>query len=243
MIQVIDKVARILELLSENKGRKVALSEIADKLDINRATCANIMKSLRDLNFVEQIDYRGGYVLGDKIFRLAGAENQAERLVAKLKPLLDGLCREVNENLMLAVINKDRRQLLYTVKGNHSIEATIIDDMPVWPATTAKVIIAQYDSKKLDDFIKIAGMPGDAWPEAKDVQGLLDCLAEIRAKRYMTVTNHHFACIASPVFKNGEVVASIGFYLPDIRLSDGRQEKLERRIVETAIEAEKLLQV
>ena len=68
MIQVIERVEKILTYLSENKTREVPLTEIADNLGINRATCANILKTMRELGFVEQSSYRKGYILGDKVF-------------------------------------------------------------------------------------------------------------------------------------------------------------------------------
>ena len=42
MIQVIERVEKTLVYLSENRKRGIPLSEIADSLDLNRATCANI---------------------------------------------------------------------------------------------------------------------------------------------------------------------------------------------------------
>lgn len=242
MIQVIEKTAKILEYLAENRNREVPLSEIADNLEINRATCANILKSMKELSLIEQADYRKGYVLGDKIFAIAGTDNSANKLKRLVSPLIDSLCKDVNENVMLAVIKNDKRVLLHTAKGNHAIEAKTIPEMKAWKATTAKVILAQYSSEKLANFLKLAGMPGKDWPEIKTRQDLLDSLAVIREHKCETVINHHFACIAAPVFCHGQVVASIGYYLPDMRLSDDHHQYLEKRLLETVAAAEALLE-
>ena len=142
---------------------------------------------------------------------------------------------------MLSVIKNDKRINLYSVTANHPIEAKIIYEMKAWQATTAKVIIAQYSSEKLNNFLKLAGMPGKDWPEVKTKEDLLNCLSEIRAKNCFTVINQHFACIAAPVFKNGEVIASIGCYLPDMRLTKSFHKKLEDKLSETIQKAEMLL--
>ena len=113
--------------------------------------------------------------------------------------------------------------------------------MGVWEATTAKVIIAQYSTDKLKDFIKLAGMPGKNWPEIHSRQELLDALTEIRKQRCFTVINNHFACMAAPIFKNGEVVASIGYYLPDLRLNETTKPLLEAKLLEAAEKADKIL--
>ena len=241
MIQVIKRVEEILVYLSKNRKREVPLSEIADTLDMHRATCANILKTLKELGLIEQMSYRKGYVLGEKLYAIAGVNNDPDRIVTLLKPLLDSLCKEVNENVMLSVIKNDKRINLYSVKANHAIEAKIIYEMKAWQATTAKVIIARYSQEKLNNFLKLAGMPSKDWPEIRTKEDLLNRLSEIKAKKCFTVINQHFACIAAPVFKNGEVVASIGCYLPDMRLTTATHKNLEDKLSETVRKAETLL--
>jgi DNA-binding IclR family transcriptional regulator len=84
-------------------------------------------------------------------------------------------------------------------------------------------------------------MPGKDWPEIKTRQDLLDALSEIRCNRCFTVINNHFACMAAPVFKNGKVIASIGYYLPDIRLTETTRPLLESKLVEAARKADEIL--
>ncbi len=241
MIQVLERAEKILVYLSENRKREVPLTEIADNLDINRATCANILKTLRELGFIEQMSYRKGYILGDKIYSIAGVENDPDRLKVLLKPLIDNLCKEVNESVMLTVIRDDQRYHIYNAEAYHALQAKIIYQMGVWQATTAKVIIAQYDDKKLDDFLKLVGMPGKVWPEIKNRRDLDEALEEIRKNRCFTVINNHFACMAAPIYKNGEVIASIGYYLPDVRLTDTTRPILEAKLEKAAEKADALL--
>lgn len=237
MIRVLEKTEKILVYLSENRAREVPLTEIADNLNINRATCANILKTLKDLNLIEQMNYRKGYVLGEKIYSIAGNSNNHDRLRTLLKPVVDTLCREVNENVMLSVIKNDSRILLYSAEANHAIVAKVIYEMKVWEATTAKVILARYSPEKLDNFVKLAGMPGEDWPEVRTRQDLMDKMSEIRSQVCFTVINRHFACMAAPVFMKGEVVASIGYYLPDMRLTDTTGPVLERKLTEAVRQA------
>ena len=241
MIQVIERVENILTYLSKNRKREVPLTEIADTLGMNRATCANILKSMKDLGFVEQNSYRKGYIIGEKIYSIAGTDNDPDRLKILLKPIIDSLCREVNENVMLTIIRNDKRYHLYNAESNHSIHAKVIYQMGVWQATTAKVIIARYGREKLDDFLKLVGMPGKDWPEIQTREDLLNSLASIRENRCYTVINNHFACMAAPIFKNGEVVASIGYYLPDLRFNEQTKAFLETRLIEAAEKADRIL--
>ena len=241
MIQVIERVEQILVYLSENRKREVPLTEIADSLNINRATCANILKTLKELGFVEQMSYRKGYILGDKIYSIAGADNDPDRLRTLLKPLVDSLCKEVNENVMLTVIKNDKRIHIHTAEAMHALQVKVIYQMGIWQATTAKVIVAQYGNEKLNDFLKLVGMPGEEWPQAQTRADLEAQLALIRENRCFTVINNHFACMAAPIFKNGEVIASIGYYLPDVRLTETTKPLLETKLIEAAEKAGQIL--
>lgn len=242
MIQVLERAEKILSYLAMNRRREVPLSEIADSLGMNRATCANILKALKELGFIEQISYRKGYILGQKIFSLAGTDHDPDRLKALMKPLIDSLCKEVNENVMLTVIRNDKRLHLYNAEASHAIQAKVIYEMGVWQATTAKVIIARYSPEKLNDFLKLVGMPGKDWPEVTTRQELVENLEHIRSQRCFTVINNHFACMAAPIFKNGEAVASIGYYLPDMRLTEESKAKLEKKLIETVRKADLILE-
>jgi len=241
MIQVIERVEKILVYLSENRKREIPLTEIADNLEMNRATCANILKTMKDLGFVEQNSYRKGYILGEKIYSIAGADNDPDRLKVLLKPTIDSLCKDVNENVMLTVIKNDQRYHIYNAEANHALQAKVIYQMGVWKATTAKVIIAQYSNEKLCDFLKLAGMPGKDWPEIHSKQELMEALEEIRSNRCFTVINNHFACMAAPIFKKGKVVASIGYYLPDIRLTETTRPILEAKLLAAVEKADRIL--
>lgn len=241
MIQVIERVDKILVYLSDNRKREVPLTEIADSLGMNRATCANILKTMKDLGLVEQSSYRKGYILGEKIYTIAGTDNDPDRLKTLLKPIVDNLCKEVNESVMLTVIKNSKRYHIYSAEAHHTIQVKLIHQMGVWEATTAKVIIAQYDKDRLENFLKLVGMPGEEWPEIRTKKDLTDTLEDIRKQKCYTVVFCHFACMAVPIFKNGKVVASIGFYLPDIRLTEETKPLLESKLIEAAEKANKIL--
>jgi DNA-binding IclR family transcriptional regulator len=142
---------------------------------------------------------------------------------------------------MLTVIRNDQRYHIYSAEANHALQAKVIYQMGVWQATTAKVIIAQYDKERLLDFLKLAGMPGKDWPQIKTRQDLMNKLEEIRKDKCYTVINEHFACMAAPLFKNGKVIASIGFYLPDVRLTEQNKPLLEAKLREAVEKAEAIL--
>jgi DNA-binding IclR family transcriptional regulator len=72
MIQVLHRAFDILELCASDKEKAHTLSEIAEKLQLNPTTCANIIKTMVTRNYLEQVGYKKGYRLGAKAFHLTG---------------------------------------------------------------------------------------------------------------------------------------------------------------------------
>ena len=64
MIQVVNRALDILEFIAKDKNKIYSLTEIADALELNHATCANIIKTMVNRNFIDQIGHKKGYRLG-----------------------------------------------------------------------------------------------------------------------------------------------------------------------------------
>ena len=47
--------------------------------------------------------------------------------------------------------------------------------------------------------------------------------------------------MAAPIFKNGKVIASMGYYLPDVRLTEETRPLLEAKLKEAAEKADAIL--
>jgi DNA-binding IclR family transcriptional regulator len=70
-IQSIERAAAVLRLLG-GAGRPLALAEIAAPLDLPRTTAHGILRTLRDVGFVDQDRDTGRYSLGGGLRRLDG---------------------------------------------------------------------------------------------------------------------------------------------------------------------------
>ena len=64
MIQVINRALNILEIIAHDHNKEWGLSEIANELELNHGTCANILKTLVQRGYVEQMGLKKGYKLG-----------------------------------------------------------------------------------------------------------------------------------------------------------------------------------
>ena len=72
------------------------------------------------------------------------------------------------------------------------------------------------------------------WPEIKNTQNLVAALSEIRAKEVEITSNaNHVVSLATPIYKNKTIIASLGIYLPDIRFDETTKIKIVEKLKET----------
>ncbi len=225
MIQVIHRALNILEFLSKEPNREFGLSEITAAVDLNAGTCANILKTLVQRNYVEQHGAKKGYKLGFMFFQLTQDSSYNTNLVNLIKPTIEDLRMEINETIIFSIIRGHKRVLLYESQCAHEVQVRTTSESSIYRATTARVILSHYSPHELNDFIDTVGLPTeDEWPEVKDKSDLLRLLNDIRVNNIEVTSNkNHVVSLATPIVKGGRVVASLGVYLPDIRF--GKVEK------------------
>lgn len=228
MIQVINRALSILEILAESTKNELSLSEIADTLRLNHSTCANILKTLVNRNYVEQVKSKGGYRLGYMARQLVNLDPYETRLIKISKLPLDILIKEINETIILSKIKNDKRVLLKEINCSHEVQVQTTNETSVYRATTGRVILAHYSPKEFEDFFQRAGLPSkEDWPEVKTKEDLIKFLNEIRKDQFAFSHNsNHVIGLATPLFINNKIYASLGIYLPDIRFGAAEKEKI-----------------
>lgn len=221
MIQVINRAFNIMEVIAQDKEKEWSLSEIADSLELNHGTCANILKTLVQRGYIEQVGAKKGYRLGYMAYQLTNSSGYNIDLMNAAKTVMDGFRDEINETVILSIVKNDKRILLYEALSNHEVQVRTTIESSAYRATTGRMILAHYSPKELNDFIEKVGLPlEEDWPEISSKSELIHTLNETRKKTIeITWNKNHVVGLATPIFKKNKIVASLGVYLPDIRFS------------------------
>ena len=226
MIKVIEKALNILELLSGDQSKEFLLSEIADSLNMDRGTCANIIKTLSTRGYVHHDGPRRGYKFGYMMYKLTDTAVNNEELTKIAREEIDKLGSRLNETAILSCIKNDKRIVLYNTTPDRELLVRHNIAKSIYGANTGRVILANYRPSHLEKCLIRLGMPSiDEWPEIYDSNNpageLRNRLVDIKANGYEI---HHaqngIVGIAAPLFSSGHVVGSVGIYLPKMRLED-----------------------
>lgn len=236
MIQVINRALNILELIAKDPQKEFGLSEIADSLQLNHSTCANILKTLVNREYVEQSIAKKGYKLGYMAYRLTNTNLYDKELINASEKLLKKLNEEINETVILSIIKNDKRVLLKEFVCTHDVQIRTKEETKVYKTTTGRMILSYYSSRKLREFLLRVGLPSkEDWPEIKTKSDLINTLNKIKTDQFLITHNkNHVVGLAAPIFKNNKAIASIGIYLPDLRFGDIEKNKIINSLKVTA---------
>lgn len=234
MIQVINRAIDILELLSRNIDQKLGLGDIANHLELNHSTCANIIKTLINRGYVEK---ENGYRLGPKAFYLGGDFSSQSTLLFKAMESLKLLNQTINEACILAVLRENIRITLHKEMSEHELQATTRDEKNAYLTATGRVLIANMNDQEKLHYIKKYGLPKGMWPEVLDHNDLLTKLSNIVTEGIaIHYAESEIVGIAVALTQDNIVHASIGIYLPISRFTDQKKDFLIKQLKKTANE-------
>ena len=238
MIQVIHRAFDILELCAKNAEKVHSLSEIADKLQLNHTTCANIMKTLVTRNYIEQVGYKKGYRLGAMAYHLTGNFSFRKDLVQIAKKQMEELVEELNETCILSILRKTdlKRVVLHEVQSRNELTVRTTLEKDVYNAATGRLLLAFLPDREIETIIEKFGLPNAIrWPEATTKDKLWAEIRKIREEG--TVFQHDpnlIAGIAVPIIRDEKVIASLSIYMPEMRYQGDMRTVALNRLRQTA---------
>lgn len=244
MIQVLHRAFDILELIARDNTRALSLGEIASALQLNHATCANIIKTMVTRNYLEQLGPKKGYKLGYMAYQVVGDRSFEDRLKRSASELMEGLTAQINETCLLAILRRQLRVIVHQVHAERDLMVRSSTEKEAYNSASGRLLVAMLSDEERDAFIEKFGLPtGDIWPEATTESGLRQELDVIRQRGYARqVTASHIFGLACAVLGKGQVVASLSVYLPVSRLVGQKEAQVLEALRETALRiGEKLL--
>ena len=237
-IAVIDKTFTILEVMART-GRPLSLADLAEECRAPKPTVFRILKSLRDLGYVEQPDKGGEYGLSERLSSLRDY-GRDEAVRDKALPLMESLHAEFNETVNLGMLEG-----LY-IRYAHVIETTQPLRWIVKPGardlfhTTAlgRAIAANLPAEQQARLVAklCATLParGRATARTKIERELV----ETRERGFAfedQETVEGVACVATPLAPHGEPLAAISVSVPVHRFPAAQRAALIRAVLQISV--------
>jgi IclR family acetate operon transcriptional repressor len=240
-VNSVEHAIRLVELMASS-ANALSVSQLAQSLELPRATVYRLLKTLAQREWVNQDDktYRLSLRLAG-LFQGAGAGAEAA-LAERLKPLLHRLVSETGETAHFAALDGDRVVYLTKVDSPHPIRmfSEVGWRGPLHATGVGKVLLAWSDATLLSRVCERGFEPFTRNTLVSEAQ-LQAQLAQIRKQGYALDDEElidGLTCVAAPVMKDGRVLGAISVAGPTARLGNPKAlAKIVKAAANTALAA------
>jgi DNA-binding IclR family transcriptional regulator len=241
MIQVIHRAIDIVEYVAKDNTQPKLLGNIAKDLNLNAATCANIIKTLVNRGFLKKAVKEKGYLLGNAISEIANGTFGFKDLIAVADVEMEKTLKILNENSLIAFLKENKRIILHKKVCTQAIQVVTPDEKEAYDTSSGRLLVAMLSDKDLMKYLKKYGLPTkNVWPGANSRENFLTQIELIRANGYALIDDSvQVVGIATPIYRNEKVIASLSIYIPSFRFDD----KIKQEMMSSAVSLAKKLSV
>lgn len=231
-VQSVERAVAILDYLSR-RPTGVPLNEIAQAASLHASTCFRILKTLKNQGLVEQLAEGGSYRPGPGLLILASRLLLQVDLVSLGVPHVNALCSETEESVHLCVLMQGEAREIAARESDQPVRAAagVGTRMPLHSTAVGKVLLAfQASAEERERLLDSIVLQRHTAHTVTDPQRLKREVEQIRQQGF-ALNDREFhvgtAAVAAPVLNfMGDVVASLGIALPDVRFSGPARSRL-----------------
>ena len=236
MIQVINRSIDILEYVAEEINRPKLMGNIAQDLNLNTSTCANIIKTLVNRGLLKRAEDEKGYLIGSRLSEICTGSLGFSDLIERANHLFVDKPKAFDENCLIAILKDDKRQVIFNKVSSQLIQATTPTEKTAYDSSTGRLLIAFLEEKELLLYIKKYGLPNKhTWPKATSRIGFFEEIRRIKTQGYALIEDSvQVVGVATPIYKGKKVIASFSIYLPSFRFNDSVRENIVKLAIETS---------
>ncbi len=229
-IQSIERAAAILRLLS-GRSLRLGVGELACELSLPKGTVFGILKTLREVGFVEQDPDSGKYKLGPALLHMGSSYLDGNELRTRALNWADGLATRTGESVRIGTLHEQQVLIVHHVfRPDDTRQALEVGSLlPPHATALGKALLANHDyiAATLADHALMSFTPATV----TDIYRFRQELEETAERGWASEVGelfHGFGSIAAPIEDRRRVtVGAIGIAGPIERLCDDRRPRAE----------------
>lgn len=244
MTLALDRGLALLERLC-GQPDGMAMTLLADELDIPRSACHRLLGELQRRGYVRQQRSQGEYKLTSKLASLGLSFLSGSGIVDIAEPLLERLAAASGELVRLSIVDGER--LTWVAKAQGLRKGLRYDpdmgmDARLSCTASGHAWLSTLSDERALQLVSLQGFgqPDEYGPRAPmTIKALLGYLNAARARGYSLI-DEVFApgmtAMAVPVMRGGETIGVISIAGPRQRLSASRMRELAPALLQAAVE-------
>lgn len=239
MIQAVDRAIQILEILEKEK--KCGVTEIGQRLLINKSTASRLLSTLEHRGLVIKDEDSGKYSLGLGLLRLSQGMLEDYNITKVTEPYLNKLVDQTGESAHLCVLSQGTKAIfIQQVKspGRINVSATIGSEESIHCSAVGKSMAAYMPLDQLKEVIEKVQFQVHTPRTITSPTILMEQFERVRRLGYAIDDEEVYTgvrCVAAPIWNyKGEIEASIGVSGPANRIELSRIDYYGNIVVDIA---------
>ncbi|MBP7278591.1 MAG: IclR family transcriptional regulator [Sedimentibacter sp.] len=239
-VQSIDRAVAILDCFSEEK-KELKLSEISERLGLNKSTVHGIISTLKYHGFISQDEETQKYKLGIRFVQFGDLVINSMNIRNAAVPVIDAVCEKIEETVHVAMLDGldvvwiEKRECTKSIKTSTKIGARL----PAYTTADGKIIICYQNKDKIKNYLP-KRIPQYTNNTITNKSEFIKKLEEMKKNGY-AIDNEEYVeglkCVAAPIFDHdGKVRFSLSTTGPAFRMNEERIKELIVIIKEAANE-------
>ena len=229
-IKVVEKIMKIIEIVANKEKEGCSLSEISKSLNLKPTTVYSLISTLLSLGYFQKDEKTKKYKISEKLLNIFSPILNRNLLLKVSEPVIKSLAEKIRESVVLGIFHKGERYTIASAKyEGHilNINLNMFEESPCYTTATGRILLSFLSEKDVKEYIKKEGYPGGKWENINNYEKLKKEMEKIRKRKIEIIEKEHTVAIGVPIFgKNGEIIASLGVYLPKVRFKGENREKI-----------------
>lgn len=242
LVQSVQRAGLLLESLAD-EGPELRIAELSRKTGLNQSTVHRLLRTLFNLNFIDQNPNTHKYRLGLKLFELGSSIINKIDIVQLAIPYMEALSRKYNEAINLAKLDKDEIVYIHKIESFTTLKLDLKfgSRHPAYCTGLGKVLLAYLEEDELNSYLERVKLKKFTSNTITHREKLKQELILIRQQGYAFDNEEYIqgvCCLVAPVrdYANKKVCAALSIAIPSVRLKDNNIPLMIKNIIATANE-------
>ena len=211
--------------------KSMGVTELADKLSVNKSTAFRILDTFLEANMVEQNKETHRYKLGPAILKLSEQYHKNFNIIETARPTMEQLAADIHESVHLCVLSNNGAVIIEQILSNSRlvVNAKVGNNEPLHCSSVGKCLLAFTSDENREQMLSSLSFDFYTENTIMDKDKLNTEIQLIRESGFATDNEElskDIKCVAVPVFDDrGRCNYSLGTSGAASRMT---QEKIDR---------------
>lgn len=239
LVKSVQRTILLLEALS-GKEAELGIAELSRKTGLSQSTIHRLLRTLYNLNCVDQNPNTYKYRLTLKLFELGSSVINKINIVQLAIPCMKILSEKYNEAINLAKLDKDEIVYIHKIESYTTLKLDLKlgSRHPAYCTGLGKVLLAYLEEDELNFYLERVKLKRFTSNTITHQEKLKKELISIKQRGYAFDNEEYVqgvCCLAAPVRDyTSKVCAALSIAIPSVRLKNNKTSFVIRDVINAA---------